>query len=142
MDEVARVDVDGTARLSERTRAFIATFIVVGGGALVAAAWWSRLPTAPNDPSILITPTFALMSGVAGYYFGVRGVDRAQQAAIQSGLEKTLAGQELSGVVEELEARIARSEPLVDGYRQILEAAEADPALKAKVPALTRGMDE
>ncbi|MHB8585412.1 MAG: hypothetical protein ACYDDF_06195 [Thermoplasmatota archaeon] len=113
--------------LTEIVRALISFGVIFGGGFFVWHLWFDTVPT--RDPNGLISAIFAIMAGVLGWFFGSRGVDRAQEAAMKAEIEAQREKADLTEAIKEGQD----SEETVRRMDCLLKAAESDAVLARKL---------
>lgn len=117
-------------------RPFLAAFVVVGGGAFLVALWFSQATRAPDA---FTSAVVAMMSGVLGYYFGSRGIERAQDQLRAEGALRELAeatAGDLGSLAPSDAAEIRALRERVAEWKRFADEARQDPDLARKLDDL------
>lgn len=142
----------GTHRLrwlDDVTRTALGVLVGGGGFLMLATAWWRG---GPQELQGLASVLLGLVGTVVGYYFGSRGIERAEAQAVLS----LQARDEMERIVEETHRRVqqaggdgAENEAarrrlrfLAEEYEVLMEQVKRDESLIQRMHRLMHGGDE
>ena len=118
--------------LAEWVRSALAIFVVFFGLAIIAYAWGLR---GISDAKELSAVLLGMVGIVLGYYFGSKGVDKAQDIAKQEAEDSKLQQLRTSNY-DALKSKFVEYQGEVAEYARLMDEISKDNTLKAKVQEL------